>query len=132
MAQTNNPPRLSISSWDDDISSYNHETSLLVSAINGILAEEILNMRPEQIEAGMHLKLFSLEPPNQVKPRSPFEAYRALMSGRITNIFDDSMFVPDSTRERKCRLKFDFLMSPVNDIETREDLSTARQFLNSE
>lgn len=132
MAATNEPPRLSSESWLEDISSYNHETSVLVSTINDILAEEVLSVGQGEIEEGEHLRLFSLEPPNQVSPQSPFEAYRALMSGRMTNIFDDLMFVPDSTRERKCRLIFDFLMSPVNDIETREDLSTARQFLNSE
>lgn len=132
MAETNNPPRLSSESWIDDISSSNHELALLVSTINGILGEEILAMDPGEVEEGEHLRLFSIEPPTYIKPQSPREAYHAIMSGRFANFFDDSIFVPDFTRERQCRLKFDFLMSPVSDVLTTQDLSTARQFLNSE
>lgn len=131
MAEANNSPRLSSKSWIEDISGDNAALSLLVSAINEILAEEIINMTPEEVAAGMHLRLFSQEPPMQVKPQSPFEAYHALMSGTIANIFDDLMFVPDFTRESQVRLKFDFLMSTVNDIETPEDLNTAKHFLKS-
>lgn len=67
-----------------------------------------------------------------VKPQSPGEVYHAPMSGRFANFFDDSIFVPDFTRERRSRLIFDFLMSPVSGFETREDLNTAKHFLKSE
>lgn len=131
MAETNEPPRLSSTSWYHDMIPGNHEHALSVSRINHILAQQIVSMGPGEIEEGEHLRLFSIEPSIRIKPQSPIEAYHAIMSGRITNFFDDSIFVPDFTRERQCRLRFDFLMSHVADILTREDLNTAKQFYKS-